>query len=319
MLVKEWLMQWLEQYKKAAIKPKTYAFYQSLIRLHIEPCLGEFDLSEIDTPILQNFINDQLNAGNLNTHQPLSSNTLLVILSVLKQSLRLAYRLKLLNADCFSFLSLPRFMERETSVFTIAEQKKIESYCLSSEKQNHFGIVLCLYTGIRIGELLALTWDDIDFKKHLLFIRHTLSRVKRDGKTVTLFDDPKTKHSKRIIPLSASLIRYLVFFRRKAASSFVISTRSGGFVSVRSYQRTFQRILRQCAIPCKNFHALRHTFATRALESGMDVKTLSEILGHSSATVTLNRYAHSLFPYKRTMMNKLGKSLSSPEYPATDF
>ena len=165
-------------------------------------------------------------------------------------------------------------------------------------------ILLCLYSGLRIGELIALRWSDIDFTKGLL----TVSKSCHDSKNGLIIDEPKTATSRRVIPLPKQLLPILKSIKKKSDSPFVVSA-NGKPVSVRSYQRSFELLLKRLNIPHKGFHSLRHTFATRALECGMDVKTLSEILGHKNPTVTLNRYAHSLIEHKADMMNRLGKLL----------
>lgn len=116
-----------------------------------------------------------------------------------------------------------------------------------------------------------------------------------------------------MIPLPFNILSHLKKIKKKSKSQFLITTHSNGIVSIRSYQRTFEKILKRCHIEHKNFHALRHTFATRALEAGMDIKTLSEILGHKNASITLNRYSHSLMNHKIVMMNKIGKMLVKKE------
>ena len=161
-----------------------------------------------------------------------------------------------------------------------------------------------LFRSLRIGELIALHWSDIDFAKGIL----TVSKSCHDGKDGLIIDEPKTTTSRRVIPLPKQLLPILRSVKKKSASPFVVSA-SGKPVSVRSYQRSFELLLKKLKIPHKGFHSLRHTFATRALECGMDVKTLSEILGHKNPTITLNRYAHSLMEHKTDMMNKLGKLL----------
>ncbi len=309
MKLNQWLDIWLNKYQKNTIKYKTYLSYQNMIRLHINPMLGNYELKQLNVSILQDFINEKLAHGNVMNGKSLSANTLLAITSLLKNALKLALKLELITKDCFSFLFIPNIKQKEVNVFSLKEQKKIENYCLNASKDNYFGIVLCLYTGIRIGELLALTWNDIDFKNKLLYIRHTLTQVKQDEKNILILDEPKTRKSKRVIPLSITLIRYLKEIKKKSFSNYIITTRNHSFVSIRSYQRTYEKILKRCHISYKNFHVLRHTFATRALENGMDVKTLSEILGHTNATITLNRYAHSMMNYKIMMMNKIGKLL----------
>lgn len=306
MKLNKWLTIWLDKYEKNKIKAKTYFIYQNHIELHINPILGNYELKKITAPLIQDFINYKLEKGNLLNGKPLSTNTVFVIISILKNAIKSAVRLGLIHHDFFYLLSIPRLKQKEIHAFSLQEQKKIESYCFQSKKSNYFGVILCLYTGIRIGELLALTWDDIDFKNQFLYVRHTLTKIRNE----TFLDEPKTKKSKRVIPLSATLLQYLKSMKKNSQSNFVIATKSNNFVSIRSYQRTFMSILENCHIPYHNFHSLRHTFATRSLESGIDVKTLSEILGHSNATTTLNRYAHSMWNYKVMMMNKLGKMLT---------
>ena len=157
---------------------------------------------------------------------------------------------------------------------------------------------------MRIGELIALQWSDVDFAKGIL----TVSKSCHDGKNGLIIDEPKTSSSCCVIPLPKQLLPILKSIKKRSDSPFVVSV-NGKPVSVRSYQRSFELLLKKLNIPHKGFHSLRHMFATRALEFGMDVKTLSEILGHKNPTVTLNRYAHSLMEHKADMMNKLGKLL----------
>lgn len=184
------------------------------------------------------------------------------------------------------------------------EQKQIEQAILNGKKDKLYGILLCLYSGLRIGELIALQWNDIDLTKGIL----TVSKSCHDSKNGLVVDEPKTVNSHRLIPLPKQLLPILKAKKKNSRSSYFVSAK-GNAVSVRSYQRSFELLLRRLNIAHKGFHSLRHTFATRALECGMDVKTLSEILGHKNPTITLNRYAHSLMEHKQDMMNKLGKLL----------
>lgn len=195
------------------------------------------------------------------------------------------------------------------SCFSIQEQKKIEQAVLNSKKDKMFGVMLCLYTGLRVGELLALKWTDFDLQKgHLSVSRSCHNGKGKDGKYIRIEDTPKTSSSRRIIPLPKQLLPIIKEFKKKSNSEYVVSC-NDKLLSVRSYQRSFDLLQRKLGITHRGFHSLRHTFATRALECGMDVKTLSEILGHKSPTVTLNRYVHSLMEHKQNMMNRLGKLL----------
>ncbi len=195
-----------------------------------------------------------------------------------------------------------------TECFTVSEQRAIEQYVVSSRRPRLYGVIICLYTGIRIGELLALKWSDIDFVDMMMFIDKTChSGRDKDGRFTLITNAPKTESSRRAIPIPCRLISVLCDMREGATSEHIIASSAGDRVSVRSYQRSFERILSALGVRRRGFHSLRHTFATRALERGMDVRTLSEVLGHKNPSVTLNRYAHSLFEHKREMMNRLGE------------
>ena len=304
-----WLDTWLEKYQKLTIKNRTYLMYNYLIKKHINPILGEYELDDLTGIVLQNFALMKLENGNLINNNGLSNNTVISIMSLLKQALKQAVFLGISNKEFTNHVRLPHSKEKDITAFEISEQKKLEKYCLSSTKNNYIGIVICLYTGIRLGELLALTWNDIDFNKGYLYINKTVYTINNNGKTISFVDKPKTENSIRIIPLPKQIIKELKKIKNISSSRYVISTNKGNMVQNRSYQKSYKLLLTKCNIPYKNFHSLRHTFATRALELGMDVKTLAEILGHKNPMITLNRYSHSMLDHKLSMMNKLGKLL----------
>lgn len=308
MKYKDWLNEWLNHYVKTSNKQRTFERYRQTANVHIIPILGDYELTELHPIVLQRFISDLLVNGNKRTGKGLSPNFVKSVISVLQNSLKTAHILGLTSEYTADKIKRPKIVEKQVECFSVAEQKKIEQYVLGSKKPKLKGIILCLYTGLRIGELLALTWDDIDFQKGQLAVTKTCHDGNVNGKHCIIVDTPKTETSYRYIPLSKPLLAILKDLKKESKSDYVVSDK-GDPVFVRSYQRTFELLLIRLAIPHKGFHALRHTFATRALECGMDVKTLSEILGHKNATITLNRYAHSLWEHKLEMMNKLGKLL----------
>ncbi len=300
----EWLDIWLENYIKPSVKVRTYERYALIIDKHISTDVGKCEISELSALVLQNFITKLLESGNCKTGNGLSANSVNAIISVLQSSLQTAHLIGVANEYTANKIKRPKLIERPVECFSLKEQKQIEQAVLNSKKDKLFGILLCLYSGLRIGELIALRWSDIDFTKGLL----TVSKSCHDSKNGLIIDEPKTATSRRVIPLPKQLLPILKSIKKKSDSPFVVSA-NGKPVSVRSYQRSFELLLKRLNIPHKGFHSLRHTFATRALECGMDVKTLSEILGHKNPTVTLNRYAHSLMEHKADMMNRLGKLL----------
>ena len=310
MKLNDYLETWLKSYMKPLIKIKTYIKYEYLIIKHINPILGEYDLDDLTIKILYNFFHGKLEHGNLTNQCGLSINSVIGIHTLLKSAIKDAINYNITTNDSINKIKLPNKIEKEIEIFDLNEQKKIVNFCLNNKKTNYLGIVICLTTGIRLGELLALEWSDINFNSKTLNINKTSFTVSENGKTMAYIGLPKTKKSKRIIPLPDYLIDVLKRNKSKTSFKNILTTRFGNIIENRSYQKTFASILKRLNLKIRNFHALRHTFATRALESGMDIKTLSEILGHKSPTITLNRYVHTLQDYKIEMMNKINMFLN---------
>lgn len=309
MLYKEWLSNWLENYVQPSAKRRTYTRYKEIVEQHIITQLGELELSEITPYVLQCYVTELLKSGNLKTGKGLSSNSVNSIITVIQSTLKTAYSLGIISEYVGDKIKRPRASEKKVGCFSMSEQKKIEQYILNDENARFFGVLLCLYTGLRIGELLALEWSDIDMSKGELQVNKNCHYGKDENDVFgRITDIPKTQSSIRTIPIPKQLMPRLREVKKKSRSTHIVSN-GDNLVSIRSYQRSFSTLLKKLNIQHRGFHSLRHTFATRALECGIDVKTLSEILGHKSPTVTLNRYAHSLMEHKKEMMNKLGKLL----------
>ena len=300
----DWLIQWLENYIRPSVKVRTYERYKLIIEQHIKDKIGSIELDDLNPLVLQSFITELLQSGNRKTGKGLSASSVNAVISVIQGSLKTAHMLGLTKEYTADKLKRPKLTEKPVECFTLAEQKQIEHAIRRGKKDKLYGIILCLYSGLRIGELIALKWSDIDFAKGILAV----SKSCHDGKNGLIIDEPKTSTSRRVIPLPKQLLPMMKALKRRSVSPFVVSA-SGNPVSVRSYQRSFELLLKKLKIPHKGFHSLRHTFATRAIECGMDVRTLSEILGHKNPTITLNRYAHSLMEHKADMMNRVGKLL----------
>ncbi len=295
----EWLKTWLELYVKPMVKVRTYEKYCEIVRNRIMPKLGEKDMDELDGELLQKYVVELCDR--------LSANSVNGTITILRKSLKMAVILGQSKQCHVDVISRPKAQEKKVECFSSIEQRKIEEFVLNSNKQKHFGIMICLYTGLRIGELLALEWTDIDFTKGFMYITKSCHYGKdKFGNYCRIVEKPKTTQSIRIIPIPKQLICYLKKLKKETDGDYVINNK-GKPIATRSYQNSFDLIQKKLGIKHKGFHSLRHTFATRALESGMDIKTLSEIMGHKNPNVTLARYAHSMLEHKTEMMNKLGR------------
>lgn len=308
MKLKEWFPEWLENYIKPSAKDRTVTRYTDIIGNHLIPALGDYELAELSPLLLQRYITGLMKDGNLRTGEGLAANTVNIMITVLQGALHEAHILGELPEYNIDKLKRPKVKEKEIFCFSVVEQKQIEQAVMSDKRIKMFGILLSLYTGLRIGELLALEWSDIDFEKSEISVTKTCHDSKKDGKYCRLTDIPKTNTSRRIVPIPRQLLSLLREVKKKNRSKWVVGNEDRE-ISVRSYQYSFALLLKRLNLPHRGFHSLRHTFATRAIETGMDVKTLSEILGHKNPIVTLNRYAHSLLSHKHEAMNRLGKLL----------
>lgn len=297
MKYKNWLDEWLAVCVKPTVKQRTYEKYERICHTKLS-ALGEYALEALTAPVLQAFVAKMTSR--------LAPNTVNVIISVLKNSLKRAVALGIIEREYTGGVSRPRAAEKKVECFSKEEQKKLEAFVLTGKKK-FVGVLLSLYTGLRIGELLALTWEDIDFSSGILSVTKSCHDGWGNGYQ-KLIEPPKTGSSMRLIPIPKALLGILKRAKREIGGTYVV----GGdkLISVRSYQRTFALLQEKLQITRRGFHALRHTFATRAIECGVDVKTLSELLGHKNSTVTLNRYVHSLMAHKQMMMNRLGKLLA---------
>ncbi len=303
-----WLDEWFCNYIRPSSKRKTCERYSEIIEKRLKVKLGEYELNELTPLILQRYITELIESGNMKTGKGLAANSVNGIITVIQNSLKLAYALGTIKEYAADKIRRPKTKEKEVTCFTLSEQKKIERAALAGKKTKWLGIVVCLYTGLRIGELLALEWKDVDFQKGVLTVSKSRHEGKdENGRYAHIVESPKTVSSRRCIPLPKQILCELRMLKRKSRSLYVISNGESS-IPVRSYQRSFERLLKKLDIPHKGFHALRHTFATRALECGMDVKMLSELLGHKDPAVTLRRYVHSLMEQKKEMMNKVGNT-----------
>lgn len=295
MLGEEWL-----RINSDRLKPSSLQRYHGHLKNHINPVLGRVPISLLTTVSIHHLAQDRLEAGL----SPQTVNAILVLLhSILKYGCR-QYRLTMPEIVYLSW------EQREMRVLSQEEQKKLTAYLLNELDIWKLGILVALYTGLRIGELCALTWEDI--QEDRIHVRRTVQRLQKKDHTGTTLHvgTPKTKTSCRTIPIPTFLGNWLKSFRGEQQPDMYFLTGSTQKIpEPRMMQYRFQCYQKEAGIDHANFHALRHTFATRCVEAGFEIKSLSEILGHSNVQTTLNKYVHSSFALKKANMDLLSLSL----------
>lgn len=290
---------------KINLKKATVHKYEYLIEKHILPELGSIQLSELDANIINTFTNMKLTKGSLDGKRGLSKSYVKTMLLIISSALKYAFQEGWCK-EISSKITKPKPEKNEYRILDISEQKQLEKELISNLSVTAVGILITLQTGLRIGEICALTWEDLDLVNNILYVRSTVSRIRNPlGKgTILIVDTPKTASSTRAIPFSNELRNILISIKKQSVSSFVVSNKPS-FISPRTFEYRYHRLMNEMQLPDLNYHALRHTFATRCIECGVDVKSLSEILGHSNVSITLNTYVHSSINLKRAQLDKL--------------
>lgn len=283
-------------YKEQYIKESSFVKYKSILERHIKPYFNEIPVNKIDEHTIEAF------AKNL-TVKGYSAQTVKITLSVL-EGVFLYFKI-----DVSFKRIIPKKGQKEIHILSSNDRLKFEKYLLYGQDAYKIGILLSLYTGIRIGELCALKWEDIDLNAGTVKINATLQRIQdfkgiSGNKTRIVITEPKTPSAKRTIPLPVFLIKKLKAIDPKNGSAFLL-TGTERFTEPRALTYVFKKYLKESGVPDINFHALRHTFTTRCIENDFEPKALSEILGHSSVNTTLGIYNHPSLEYKRENINRL--------------
>ena len=282
---------------KYSIKQKTYLFYLQLNDIYV------VRLNKKLTP-------SNLNDFFVNINAKYSYSTSKLLKSLINRSLVFAFEKGLIKERMAITTHLKCEQIRKVQALEKQEQTKLENYILESGRGYYFGILLSLYTGLRLGEVIALKWQNVDMKNKLIYIDKSISAISQNHKTIIIESSPKTRSSIREIPISKQLQIILKKLKQNSKNDYVITSHNNKQVQLRAYQKSFENLLKKLHIKHYGFHALRHTFATRLLEQGTDIKTISELLGHSSPTVTLNCYVHTNLQNKRKALNALTKNVS---------
>lgn len=280
------------------VKESTIANYTMKAQKHILPNFGNKSVDSIVQSDIYSFIEAKQNEG-------LSSRYVSDIIILMKTIYKYAAR----TYHVFNPMDgvvLPKKKSPEIDLLDNAEQAKLQQYINHNQNKSTLGVALSISTGIRIGELCALQWKDIDLEKRILTVRKTMQRIQcptETSKTKLIITDPKSEFSRRRIPIPDCMVGFLNKFKEK--SDKYVLTGSNKPIEPRTMQYRFAAILKNAKLPSVHFHALRHIFASSCIRLGFDVKALSELLGHSSVEITLNRYVHSSFEQKKEYMKRI--------------
>lgn len=310
--VSQWLDEWYNDHVVNSVKLSTRVSYELIIRQHLKPNFGHYKLRDLKSNTIQGVYRKMLENGRVDGKGGLSEKTIRNIHLVFRKALQVAYANDMIpkNPVTDGRITLPEIpKKKEIRVFTPEEQKAIEQAC----RGERWGmiILLDLYTGMRQGEILALTWNDIGFEKNTITINKQLGRLKNfnkdiPGKTILEIQSYTKNSNDRIISVSPAIMDRLKEYQEKEEknkqdwgkaykdNNLVFCREDGHYVEPKTFQDYFKRVLKKAGVKDGNVHAMRHTFATRALEAGIPVKVVSQILGHSNIQITLDTYSHVL-------------------------
>ena len=309
MTVEKWMRSWLETDLLGGIKASSYLTYQNQMNRHILPCLGRMQMASITPEMVHSFL-ECLQAKGL------GENTVRGIYRLLSAAMRAALDDGIISKNPCRKICVKRGERVQQRVFSREEQKKVEKTLSQGEDLT---ALFAMYTGLRLGEICGLRWSDINRENGTATVCRTVQRLKRmdtdkclkcgGAKTYLMIGSPKSPSSCRTIPSPTFLLKRLEI-QKKQRSAVQLTT---GYIfgtgmraaDPRTIQRRFAGVVRRLEIPDAHFHTLRHSYATRLLEMGVDVKTVSQLLGHSSAKTTLDCYAHSLLDQQRSAVAKL--------------
>lgn len=308
--VGQWLDEWFDAYAKVKVRASSHQTYKGYIENHIKPNIGDIPIEKLTSLRLQKFYRKLLTEGRVprieSENQPkgLSAKTVRNIHQVISSAMSMAVKHKLILSNPAEGCELPKVEHREMRTIP-AEQ--LGAFLREAKESGVYELYyLDLATGLRRGELLGLKWDDIDLDQGVIHISRQVYRIDGEIREVPL----KTKHSYRNISISKDAVELLREMKTRRVSEYVFPSPTGGPISPDSVLHMLHRVLKRAGLPAVRFHDLRHTFATLALQNGVDIKTVSGMLGHFSAGFTLDTYAHVTTAVQKEAANTMGNVLN---------
>lgn len=302
--LQELSLEWLSC-AKLRVKESSYCCYERIVTKYKIPYFKQTKYCGLNTPKINAFIEYLLKYGRSDGNGGLSAKTAHDIIVTMRSIAKYAEQEYGLRNPMHS-VSMPRIERKENPVLNENERKKLQNHLVNNLNNTNIGILLTMYSGIRIGEICALKWGDIDLRGGIIHVSRTVQRIKDktgNAKTKIVIASPKSKTSERDIPIPDFLVNILNA-RSQDKSGYILSGNHTP-IEPRTMQNRFKSILKKCEIRSVNFHLLRHTYATVCIENGFDAKTVSELLGHASVNITLNRYVRSSLDMKKKYVAKL--------------
>lgn len=296
---------WLQSIQPQ-IKESTYIKYRNLIHSYILSEFQNVTVNVMTTDCIKDHCNALLVKGGVHAGG-LSPKTVSDVLSLIRSMFRYA-EMKGIHPPCTGKEIIIKQSSKEMNILCRSDQERLCQYLFNNLSERNLGILLCLFTGMRIGEICALKWEDISFKEKTVHVHQTMQRIQIEGnsnkKTAVIITTPKSSCSIRTIPIPENII-CMMANTFPVRHGYVLTGSDNKYIEPRSLQNYFKKVLSENAIEPVNFHALRHTFATRCIEVGFDIKSLSEILGHANVNITMNRYVHPSMELKKENMQRL--------------
>ena len=297
----EWVQANNSQWKESSTVK-----YINILNNHLLPEFGQRNITDIAKTDIQAYISKLLTSGGRN-NTGLAPKTVNSIISVMKNIFEFTAETKQCTLISFNGLNVKQ-PQKQMRILSQAEQSLLTEYLLKESSKTSIGILLSLYTGLRVGEVCALKWEDISFRDRCIHVHKTMQRIQvnnnENHKTEIIISAPKSECSVRDVPIPDKLLRMLQE-RQNASNTYFLTGKTNIYVEPRTMQNRFKSTIKKAGIAPANFHALRHTFATRCIELGFDIKSLSEVLGHASVNITLNRYVHPSMELKQKNKNML--------------